>query len=1773
MNVSKKLLKLLVIVLFASLIMNSMPLMAMAEDTVSFLSVNSSEIGGLSLGAVSANFGGTSLPKSNPAYNGFIAPPNQDPIPADAIHIQTATQLAAIGGAQSAGKYYVLDNDINLIDEWVPIDGFNGIFDGQGHNINNLYVLKSSNRQYVGLFGQITGRGATIKNVGVNIGSEGLTASGSSVSAGGLVSNSNNLLNIANCFVVGDVSAYGTTCFVGGLVGNMPTGLINLENCFVMGDVFAHASQRVTVGGLIGWGLGSGVTSTVENCFVVGDVSASCSSYEAYAGGLIGDFLVIDIKNCHVIGDVTAFATASANAGGLAGRSIGAGSIKIMNCFVVGDVSASGSAPSAGGLLGYSYCTLEITSCYVMGVVSASHSVVSYAFAGGLVGYNSVGSTATTVITIKNCYVVDDVLASGSGYVYAGGLIGCGGGRGDIIIENCYVTGDVISSANAGDLFGVIDGYSTTVNSCYRISTQTVMGTTINTRGETLSPAQMRQQWSFVGWDFENIWAINPTVNNGYPHLKNLDSDPQLPDDVIHIRTVTQLAAIGGPESAGKYYVLDNDINLVNEWIPINDFRGTFDGRGHTINNLYILESSNRQHAGLFGQISSASVAIKNIGINIGSNGLTGTSLVGGLIGFVSGSVVVENCYVTGDVSGFSSGVGGLIGFVSSSSSSLVVENCYATGDVSGAFYVGGLIGYISSTMSVVENCYATGDVYSVSYHAGGLIGYVTSSSSAIVKNCYATGDVYSRSYGVGGLIGSVFVYGTGSVVVENCYATGNVSGSSSAGMGTDVGGLIGYVYVASSSSFMVKNSYRLSTQNIVGRPVNNLGNPLTPTQMRQQSSFVGWDFDNIWMFDLAMNYGYPYLQGVGGGQMYPKLLTMTIEAYINEIGSNIIEEILNGVNAQSVYKKYLDIVIQDVKKLSNDELKEIKYRNNGKDWDMFCENFNVLVKHYGMPLTDDSGNDNKFTQKVHYFRNTLNRAPTTLATLVNEKDKWNLVPIIGTKYHMYGIDGEYNIKFTSKGDGKYEAVYNIAGSDWKNAPLLNEDEFTQTPLSTTPSYHNMATYNYGKIDWISAALNELPIYNSDHDTLDVQPYNKWGNTEKDCPVDGKLPDDEDVSTKYEDSSEAKDRRSELVAWLDIPHVVRWMFLCPVDIEVYNGADELVCSIINNVVTENSENSVNSYVYNDVKYVYLQFNDVYTLNLIGTDNGVMDVHIIEFDLLTDQINSQKEFSNVILYDGKHMTSKIGGSIIASEVRLFVVEDGAVVAEVMEDGTEQSQIQYTITATAGEGGIISGYGIYEKGTLITLTATPDVGYVFGGWYESNLKVSEDLEYSFIVTTNRVLVARFMEDPKVVLKSISITVQPIKLVYLEGELLDFSGLVVTAVYSDDSTNVVTTLCVIDLADGTVLDIVGTQTITVSYTEDGVTKTVTFTVTVNSHEHDWAVKEIVEPTCEEQGYTVYECSYCGETKQDNYVPVIEHDYGEGTYTESSCGVDGFWTFTCSVCGDIHVEIDEGSALEHNYVSVVTTQPTCTFEGVMTYTCSNCDDSYTEPIEKLNHNYVDVVTEPTCEDKGYTTYTCSECGDSYIDDFVDALGHIWDEGVVTDPDCEHYIITHTCIICHQTYEEPGVTIGHQWDTEVTIPPTTETEGELTYTCSRCGKTFTEVIPKLPTGNTITVKDIEIAFEIIDGIFTLKPTQEQMTAILNVPDKEIIFDLQEYTGKYTSVALHVYGNWFKDISEKTITIKTDTGIYSVTTKQLWNNSDKPLLVTVSNGKLQFKNM
>jgi len=244
---------------------------------------------------------------------------------------------------------------------------------------------------------------------------------------------------------------------------------------------------------------------------------------------------------------------------------------------------------------------------------------------------------------------------------------------------------------------------------------------------------------------------------------------------------------------------------------------------------------------GLVGQLEESTIED-----SFATGTVTGAQdLVAGLVGEAREACSIIRCYATGDVAG-DGYVGGLVGDLSHGSS---ITDSYATGTVdgTGSWRVGGLVGTAGShtgdgEVSAISGSFATGAVIGLNA-VGGLVGDVNNNSGGevTISDCYATGNITGTGY-VGGLIGE----SSADVTIANSYAAGAVTGS------TDVGGLAG------SSLGTVTRSYYDAEAS--GQTDTGKGEGLPGAEMKQQASFVDWEFPGVWK--IAETLTYPYLSG-----------------------------------------------------------------------------------------------------------------------------------------------------------------------------------------------------------------------------------------------------------------------------------------------------------------------------------------------------------------------------------------------------------------------------------------------------------------------------------------------------------------------------------------------------------------------------------------------------------------------------------------------------------------------------------------------------------------------------------------------------------------------------------------------------------------------------------------------------------------------------------------------------------------------------------------------
>lgn len=214
----------------------------------------------------------------------------------------------------------------------------------------------------------------------------------------------------------------------------------------------------------------------------------------------------------------------------------------------------------------------------------------------------------------------------------------------------------------------------------------------------------------------------------------------------------------------GITLVLEKDIALScdknNHFTPIginSSFKGTFDGNGHKISNLYV---DRADKAGLFASIFGAS--IKNLtveGTVVGSKS-NGTDIgVGGIVGFSTSQILIENCVSNVNVSSSCENTGGICGNVNGVDS--VIRNCVNIGDIeSDSDKTGG----ISGNPGIVYNCANFGAVSGRSNVAG-----IAGNTEKDVSLCYNAGPI-SAPDGVASVAAIANVSGTDTGFYRYCY-------------------------------------------------------------------------------------------------------------------------------------------------------------------------------------------------------------------------------------------------------------------------------------------------------------------------------------------------------------------------------------------------------------------------------------------------------------------------------------------------------------------------------------------------------------------------------------------------------------------------------------------------------------------------------------------------------------------------------------------------------------------------------------------------------------------------------------------------------------------------------------------------------------------------------------------------------------------------------------------------------------------------------------------
>ena len=291
---------------------------------------------------------------------------------------------------------------------------------------------------------------------------------------------------------------------------------------------------------------------------------------------------------------------------------------------------------------------------------------------------------------------------------------------------------------------------------------------------ENMELAQIQEQKSLN----ELYWQMDNGLDLG------VDFNQSICTNCILIYTKEQLIALrdrvnSGDNCKGKTIKLMNNIDLNgsenDQWIPMLEFAGTFDGNYHTIKNMY-MDTNQYGTLALFTTITKEGM-VKNLKLencylnnyyctltyNESNGAYYANNVVAGICKVNEG--IISNIWITGQLKGHvptiteefpddsraRTHLGGIVG----DNNKGIIANCVNQASIEGEGIVplsncsvgAGVSGICNSNNGIIYNCYNTGSIKANGYNtqfAAGIAGASGETNVSQIINCYNIGNMQS---------------------------------------------------------------------------------------------------------------------------------------------------------------------------------------------------------------------------------------------------------------------------------------------------------------------------------------------------------------------------------------------------------------------------------------------------------------------------------------------------------------------------------------------------------------------------------------------------------------------------------------------------------------------------------------------------------------------------------------------------------------------------------------------------------------------------------------------------------------------------------------------------------------------------------------------------------------------------------------------------------------------------------------------------------------------
>ena len=671
----------------------------------------------------------------------------------DKFTLTTAEQLAGLAQLTNtdvspkdfSDKTILLGADIDLSSyDWIPIEEFKGLFNGQGYSITGLKVNETDDSKSAGFFEQIKGPD---KNSPILINNLHIEGEVSGKKESGLLAGSCMYANVVNCSVEGKVSFTrdkGSDCGTSLFIGCFPTGTI--QNCLAIGTI--ELTNGTYCGGLVGSNI-KGEGLTIENCCVILkndplDVGWTSGMNEDDLKQMFGNFVGVmedNDKNPLVLNNNYYQASNKRGTTSSGTSSEGISAYEDINYPNAEAWNSNQSSPDT-------WCgwkTEEKNDKSQPALDFSNYDIPTSWLTKAMQAKIGISGTDIQVDNESNPTQFTIKTPAGLAWLAYKGSTNKTIKPANSDFKNCTIT-----------LANDIDMNSGKPDNDSWISISKLNGTF---DGNSKAIKNLRQTINKYNTGFIQI-------GDKFSDIKNLTLDN------VSIR------GTGDKEENWSFGIICAfGGNISNSHTTGGSVTITVAGTGQYINIGGIMGKSEE------GKLSDCH---NGASIHVTIQGTERNVLIGGISGLKYSQTI--NCYNTGDIivdgSCQYTQIGGILGMGNALENSYNIGNISYSANTEGLCMIGGIVG---SAIGRIANCYSTGKVTATStastaasnsnfLAAGGICGFVQSFEGGrfgFLYNCFATGDISSDML-AGGIAGIGIAEKDNTVSINNCIALNN---------------------------------------------------------------------------------------------------------------------------------------------------------------------------------------------------------------------------------------------------------------------------------------------------------------------------------------------------------------------------------------------------------------------------------------------------------------------------------------------------------------------------------------------------------------------------------------------------------------------------------------------------------------------------------------------------------------------------------------------------------------------------------------------------------------------------------------------------------------------------------------------------------------------------------------------------------------------------------------------------------------------------------------